>query len=384
LKGKTYNKYTAILELKEEKNMKKQLIAVAILATLTLGACNTGETASETNLDTTTPTTDCTTTMSNAHDTSPSTDFSTTLATDIAITPEETDTTPPATNSSSTSAINSGEQHPGGGFNYEFEYFTFEQMLLFATDVVIAQYVGHKPFGRNAMEYEFVVLDRVLGNAPDRIFVYTSTINAGGNLDAFNRQSGFTNARYLLPVRAIADAITDTHDDGYTFIRSLVVDLDEPSRSTFMGEVLNPHSTGLDFNSRSLSRNTIVSYVREITRNNTLAPQIIRSERLEDIISGSPYVLVVEIGERLAGGGGVTEIYEVDVVRALKGGVEQGGEVFIEFPHGSVQPGERHIVAVRQLNEGYSDWFWFTSRNSLFGMERLDEVLRVINSSATS
>ncbi|MCL2843602.1 MAG: hypothetical protein FWE28_09160 [Oscillospiraceae bacterium] len=63
---------------------------------------------------------------------------------------------------------------------FEYEYFTFEETLLEfpPTDVVIAQYIGHRPFGENATEFEFIVLDRVLGNAADRIFVYAERTNA--------------------------------------------------------------------------------------------------------------------------------------------------------------------------------------------------------------
>ena len=43
-----------------------------------------------------------------------------------------------------------------------------------------------------------------------------------------------------------------------------------------------------------------------------------------------------------------------------------------------VLQGEQHIVAVRPIEEG-SMWFEFTSRNSLFRMDQLEEILLILD-----
>jgi len=96
-------------------------------------------------------------------------------------------------NSAVNATKHSGEM--GTVHNASYTYLTFEEAVTeFATDVVIAQYVGSRPFGNHSTEFEFIVLDRILGNAPERIFVYTlnnlSAHVSGGEYDAeipFNR-----------------------------------------------------------------------------------------------------------------------------------------------------------------------------------------------------
>ena len=275
--------------------------------------------------------------------------------------------------------------------SYSFDDLSFEEAISeYATDAVIAKYVSHRPFGemKTLMEYEFVVLDRVWGNAADTIFVYTSVLNIGENLDALNPPDGFTDSEYLLILEKIGQPITHTHEDGFTFIRSIVIDLDEPSRSTMNGELLTSRSdsgemlanssSGLDF-SRNISRESIVSYVREQIKDNPPSRELIKSEKLEDIINNSPYVLVVEVNELLNSprtDWTALDIYYCTAVKVLNGDINLGFEFLVSFPADTVRPGEQHIIAVQQLEEGSNNWFIFTSRNSLFGMERLEEIMR--------
>ena len=70
----------------------------------------------------------------------------------------------------------------------------------------------------------------------------------------------------------------------FMFLTNLVLDLNAPSRSTMYNEPLTQHSTGMNFNSRSLTSGIIAAYVTELTRNNTPARELIRSDNIEDII----------------------------------------------------------------------------------------------------
>ena len=270
-------------------------------------------------------------------------------------------------------------------YSYSFEDLTFEEALAeYATDVVVAKYVSHKPFGerKTLMEYEFAVLDRVLGNAADKIFIYTSVEDIGDDLGALNLPDGFTDSEYLLALRKINQPIAHTHEDGYTFIRSIVINLDEPSRSMMVGESLSRHSDGLDFSKKSLSRKSIVSYVKELTKDNPQKSEPIRSEKTQDIMNGSPYVLVVEVNELFKSPRTdwmSIDTYYCTAVKVLKGTIKPGQEFLVTFPADTVRPGEQHIVAVKQLEEGSDDWLIFTSKNSLFKMSQSNEITRTIN-----
>ncbi|MCL2587768.1 MAG: hypothetical protein FWE31_06095 [Firmicutes bacterium] len=274
------------------------------------------------------------------------------------------------------------------------EYATFEEALKEATDVVVAQYVESRPFGESLTEYEFVVTDRVLGNTADRIFIYEAndvSITVSGERHHSRYRPGeitFTaGTDYLLPLLSLDSVYSNTRDNGFRLIDNIIINLDEPSNSTMYNEPLNPHSRRLDFDSERLSRDRIISTVRRLTRRNSPAEDFIRSEDMVDIINGSPYVFIVEIGEarRLSGEGGggadwrSTDIYYVILVESLKGNVSIDSELMnVMFIAGTVFSGERHIVAVERLEEGSSS-FDFTSRNSLFSIDQLDEIMVLIS-----
>jgi len=269
-------------------------------------------------------------------------------------------------------------------------YLTFEEAVELASDVVVAEFVAHRPFGQSLTEYEFVVHERIFGNAADRIFVYeqnNTSISVVG-MDISYEVTGRpfnTGTEYLLLLEMIDPIYANTHEDGFLFLTNIKLDLNAPSTSTMYDEPLTQHSTGMNFNSRSLTRERIVSYVYELTRNNTPARERIMSEDIEDIIKGSPYVLVVEIGEprRLSHEGASTDwrstdIYNTNVVRVLKGEMEVGDLVRMVFFADTVQTGEQHIIAIEPRDPDDPYFYGFTTRNSLFGMEELDEILLIL------
>jgi len=276
-----------------------------------------------------------------------------------------------------------------------FEYFTFEEALIEfpPTDVVIAQYVGHRPFGENLTEFEFVVLERVLGDAADRIFVYEENVNA--HVMGIEREVSYMPANitfdpgteYLLPLQGISSPYARIHEDGFRFILNIAIDLNDPASSTMYSEPLYQHAEDFDF-SRSISRQQIVSHMDELTRGNPPARGFIRSEEIVDILHGSPYVFVVEVDEplRMAHEMGTTDwmvpndLYFVTIVQVLKGDIDVDAfdaEFVVMFFADTVLPGEQHIVAVAPNREG-NTWFRFTSRNSLFRMDQLDEIMFVL------
>lgn len=278
-----------------------------------------------------------------------------------------------------------------------FFYMTFEEAVMeFATDVVVVQYVASRPFGESLTEFEFIVLDRILGYAADRIFVYSdnhvsadvfgteqSVVYAPGNL-TFNH-----GATYMLPLIRVSRAHTNIQDDGFTFIRNIVIDLGNPARSRMYNENLFQHSASLDFGEMSRARIAIdhflVEYIENLTRYNPPSRDFIRTDVFEDIVSKSPYVFVVEVGEplRLSHEQAntdlmATDLYYATVVQVLKGDVVAGKEIVMIFLADTVSSGEQHIIAVEPIREG-SSWFQFTSRNGLFETGQIREVVAIVS-----
>ena len=275
-------------------------------------------------------------------------------------------------------------------------YLTFEQILArkdWVTDVVIAQYIGHRPFGQTLTEFEFVVSDWILGSPQvpgadeNRIFIYVRNYDSTRFID-HEDLSFMPGVDYLLPLCAEISPYLHLRDNAFTFIMDLVINLDEPSMSMMYGGSLAGHSTILDFE-QDVSRAEIIAFITELTRDNPLARDFIRSEEITDIVHGSPYILVVEITElrRLAHEQVTedwfsTDLYYVTVVQALKGDIEVGEEIMVIFFADTVQLGEQHIVAVEPIEEG-STWYDFTSRDSLFSMDQLDEIMSIINNESS-
>ena len=273
-----------------------------------------------------------------------------------------------------------------------YEYLTFEEALLRfpPTDVVIAQFVEQRPFGESLTEFEFVVSDRILGNAADRIFIYAERRDAcvmGGTVRYIPGDLTFApETDYLLPLIGARTPYSLTHDDSFSVIRNIVIDLDNLTNSIMYSEPLAEHTEVLNLNSRSLSRYAIIDFVEELTRGNAPGRDFIRSEAIEDIVHGSPNIWVVEINEpRRLNAEAVTDwmrtdIYHVTVTQVLKGdgAVAAGEEVVMIFFADTVLPGEQHIVAVDSLREGGSSSYSFTSRDSLFRMDQLDEILGIL------
>ena len=249
-----------------------------------------------------------------------------------------------------------------------------------ATDLVIAQYVGRRPFGENLTEYEFVVLERVIGNAANRIFVYTDARIEG--IFFFN-----SGVDYLLPLTRITSPYATTHDDGYRFI-SFAINLDDPSSSIVNNSILLQHAEEYGLDIMGITRQEVVSHVTGL-----ISPQIvslavnelINTEVIEDIIIGSPYVLVVEIGrpsrlvsQLYTSDWSYDDIYFATVVNVLEsyGDIIIGDEIEVIFHANTVFTGEQHIVATRQSSTGRHN---FTSRNSLFSVDQLDEIIQILN-----
>jgi len=103
-----------------------------------------------------------------------------------------------------------------------------------------------------------------------------------------------------------------------------------------------------------------------------------------DIVEGSPYVLIVEIGRPIslshdaASDWMSRDIFLTTVAKPLKGDMEIGHTVRILFFEDTVQTGERHLVAIEPVTESDPYFYDLTSRNSHFRMDQLDEIMLIL------
>ena len=278
-------------------------------------------------------------------------------------------------------------------------YSTFEDAVLnSATDIVIVNYLGSRMFDDVWKEFEFAVVENILGETTDyiRVYVDLSTemhILGHEGHDHHHREALHfqQNVDYLLPLINTNSPTSRFYNvdgiDNFLFIRGIAVNLNNLIESVMYGENLNEHIDGVNLLARD-AHNQIIELVEElaveIEENTTWERIFIRSYEMDDIILGSPDVLIVEITEprRLhdAFYGQVlrTDIFFVDVVEVLYGSDEFVGNTSITFFANTVSIGERYIVAVQQSAENNRWAFRFTSRNSLFSMDQLDGILYIL------
>jgi len=282
-------------------------------------------------------------------------------------------------------AVESGSGETGSmtfGMGYRW---TFESAVEIATDVVVAEFVERRPFGQSATEYEFVVHDRIFGNAADTIFVYV-VYDEMSHRFADSDFKFAAGTQYLLTLIILANIYASFHYDGYMFASDLILNLDDPSKSTMYGQTLSAHSY-MNFDSSGLAKEHVISYVRSLPRNpyEVVDRVFITSDNLREIIINSPYVLVIEIGEprRLASQAlqsdlQATDIYYATVVEALKGDMEVGKILPIIFFADTVSPGETHLVSIAPSDPAVPYFYRFTSRNSLHSLDQRDEIISII------
>jgi len=263
---------------------------------------------------------------------------------------------------------------------------TFECIIETATDVVVAEFVAQRPFGQRVSEYEFIVHERVIGNAPDTIFVYVIYGESSHLLTAPAFQ--FTEGvQYLLPIIRLNDVYANLHYDAYIFQRDLILDINDPSISTMYNQPLSLFSI-LDFDN-NITRAQIISHVRSLPRDpfNSIDRIFITTDNLRDIINGSPNVIVVEITEPISMSNQqrytdiiATDIYLTTVVEVMKGNLQVGDLVEIIFFADTVFIDETHIVSVVSGCPCCNDPLFqiFTSRYSLHDLEQRDEIAAII------
>ena len=278
---------------------------------------------------------------------------------------------------------------PGGGGNMSTgmgRSWTFETAVEVATDIVVAEFVARRPFGQSATEYEFIVHDRIFGNAADTIFVYVVYDEMSPRFAGPEFQFT-TGTQYLLTLMKLVNVYASFHHDGFMFHSDLILDLNNPSRGTMHNQSLSLHSN-MNFDSSGLTRERIISYVRSLPRAPFLTADrvFVTSDTLGDIINDSPYVLIIEINEprRMASQASQsddiqsTDIYSITVVDVLKGDMQAGDRIPVIFFAGTVFTGETHLVSITPSDPEVPYFYRFTSRHSLHTLDQRDDIIAII------
>lgn len=265
-------------------------------------------------------------------------------------------------------------------------YYSFEGACRMATNVVLAEYQGSFELSDRHVVYRFKVSDRLLGSCDDEIEVVARRVRVsvsganGMKLSYNNEEIPLTVGReYLLPLYTSPSAYrTKTY---YQFIGGLAIDVEAPEESTMYGQKgIADHikETSLDI----MSKETLKSYVAEVTRDNKIPEAIPAPESLQELVTLSPEILVVKVGELESVTEGVYEntyVYYCTVKDVLKTDDASHEQIVsVRFSADSVKEGDTVIV----FADNYSDYYFFTSKNthidSVQSVDKKDEIVSLI------
>ena len=267
-----------------------------------------------------------------------------------------------------------------------------------ATDLVVANYIGHSFISDTLGLAKFEVKDVIVGNAEAIIYVYIR--NMVGVLSANGGSEGrvplVENVDYLLMLsRRVNSVYTFEHirDDAFMFGMDLVIDLTGIDGADLEDTRFDMSFPDLDF-SNGIRREELISHVASLIdpgrylENIRRREAIIRSNSMEDIILGSQEILLVQVispwstmnhalppSDWMA-----TQTYHTTVIEVLEGtgNVVAGDMIRVRFFADTVSRGEQHIVAVERIAGGSS--LQFTSRNSLISTSSLPKVQAILDS----
>jgi len=257
---------------------------------------------------------------------------------------------------------------------------SLEELMLSSTDVVIATLIEQRKFGAYDspwLEIEFKVQERLFGESPQVIFVYT-------RIDIQDENFSHDN-EYLIFLREDSTIVTNFQLDAYFFTyRVPIINLNDIESSLEKNnlEEINIYSNI----SRELLLSNITSFITQMVplRERPSSRYNIRSNDLYELVMHSPEIAIVEINEHMGSSSNCTtsaDRFSVKVIESLKGDFKPGYEFKMIFFANTVYHGEKHIVAVSPGTihplTGLGMHF-FTSRFGLFSTSQREEILSIL------
>ncbi|MBQ1232912.1 MAG: hypothetical protein IIX86_05210 [Clostridia bacterium] len=263
------------------------------------------------------------------------------------------------------------------------EYMSFEDACKLATDVVIATFIGARPYGTSYQEYSFVVKENLLGEASGQIDVYAMDIDViveNEAVKSYNEQQLFLehNTDYLLVLYHSASVYDEV--DVYQFICNIVIEVSNPSNSKMYNQAITQHSAEFDFS--SMDSNATVTYVKDLVKNNEPSMKRMEKSSLEDIIFASTDVLLISVDKcdkTVINDFRNTGFYSCTVIESLKGSVVTGETVEVLFRNIDVVEGDVIIVALNNYDN--ATYYRLTTIDSIFDANVKDTILSVLEKS---
>jgi hypothetical protein len=266
------------------------------------------------------------------------------------------------------------------------EYVTFDKCFDYATDVVKAKCIDIITTGQST-EYEFEVIKRFLGEeVENNIFVYvpyditdTDPKVVYSDWKAVNYE---INSEYYLILSRHCNVYRGK-DKYLDYSGDIYIPAFDISKATYYNDPLTAHSSAASLSTEQELVEHIIECIDKrdpkIARVCVGAPYIKETDT-QSVISKSEFVLRIKIGEKMHDDNSeICQVFECNVISNLKGNITVGKNIEVAFFPDTVSTGTEYIVALTPFYENELDTFVFSSKNSLFSVDDLEEIQKYLD-----
>lgn len=254
------------------------------------------------------------------------------------------------------------------------EYFTFEELLMLSTDVLVGEFVKQYDSDEYTV-YEFSVIKRFLGEgANDIVHIYANKadilIPERNITYSDNAQKYVPGEQYLL----ITERFSTVYDenDKYAVLGGLYFPINTLSESKIYGQTLSAHSKSFDvaLENDSASVEKLCDFITsKIKTNDTkpIGPNYLLTTELSEVVKKSTYVVQLKL-DSIAIDADDRCTYECTVIKDYKGNLKKT-TICATFSKGTVQLSKNYIVALEELAGTNMIYFTLSSKNSVWTVD---------------
>ncbi len=268
------------------------------------------------------------------------------------------------------------------------DYHTFEEILAYATDFVKAECI-EKIESEDDVEYLFQIKNRYWGEDTGETFYLqipdysVSSIIVNDGISSYNQPNvAYENGKEYLLILTRWVLVFDGYDQYMVVGGDLHLPVSDLSQSTMYGTSLKDHIELKNY----ANNDKLINYVIEKLQARPASENVlyygtlyVKAEDMETVITQSPIVVQVTIGEKIAEGiRQDREAFRCTVVSSIKGAVEIGKSIDIIFFFDTVEIGQQYIVAVNPSEPDSDEHYIVSSKNSVFGTDELDVITQYI------
>ncbi len=269
-----------------------------------------------------------------------------------------------------------------------YDYYTFYEIIQYATDVIRAKFVGVTFEQDGCIHYEFEVVESYRGLGleetiiVDELAIDGCVIVSGLSFSTYDIRYKVGNDYLLFLTRRVDDFSGEYSLNTVSDI--LVVAVNENGKaclssgeSMYYGEDLSMH-IGSDEIAKAFENESLEEYVVDLIKDNPMfeGREYIDSEDVSEILKASDFVIEIEIIEEhpIKNETGLRDNFICELVAIYKGEREKT-DLTVIFPAGTVEIGKRYIVAARRVSD---TMVILTNKHSVYTIEQREEICSML------